>query len=134
VRRARNGHGAILRFNMRELILPNVSSLLQVSDLPYETIANGHGPMLRFNMRELVDDYQSWSENLGKAAASVAVLYSDSYGFCDRLSQTLAKGITKAGVATEMVDLARARGTLVILNTTAACVGPSLRRAAKRRG
>jgi len=42
---------------------------------------------------------------VGKAAASVAVLYSSDYGFSDRLSQTLAKGITKAGVATEMVDL-----------------------------
>jgi flavorubredoxin len=35
----------------------------------------------------------------------VAVLYSSDYGFSDRLSQTLARGITKAGVATEMVDV-----------------------------
>ena len=49
--------------------------------------------------------YKSWSEAIGKAAASVAVLYSGDYGFSDRLSQTLARGITKANVATEMVDL-----------------------------
>ena len=42
---------------------------------------------------------------MGKAATQVAVLYVDNYGFCDRLSQTLARGITKADVATEMVDL-----------------------------
>ena len=42
---------------------------------------------------------------MGKAAASVAVLYASDYGFSDRLSQTLARGITKAGVATEMLDL-----------------------------
>ena len=36
---------------------------------------------------------------------SVAVLYCSDYGFSDRLSQTLAKGITKAGVQTEMVDV-----------------------------
>lgn len=35
----------------------------------------------------------------------VAVLYSADYGFSDRLSQTLAKGITKANVKTEMVDV-----------------------------
>jgi flavorubredoxin len=35
----------------------------------------------------------------------VAVLYTSDYGFSDRLSQTLAKGITKAGVKTEMVDV-----------------------------
>ena len=33
------------------------------------------------------------------------MLYASDYGFSDRLSQTLAHGITKAGVATEMVDL-----------------------------
>jgi flavin reductase (DIM6/NTAB) family NADH-FMN oxidoreductase RutF len=52
-----------------------------------------------------VGRYQSWSEAVGKAAASVAVLYCADYGFADRLSQTLARGVTKAGVATEMVDL-----------------------------
>jgi hypothetical protein len=35
----------------------------------------------------------------------VAILYSSDYGFSDRLSQTLARGITKAGVKTEMVDM-----------------------------
>lgn len=49
--------------------------------------------------------YQSWSEAVGKATASVAVLYSSDYGYSDRLSQTLARGITKAGAATEMVDV-----------------------------
>jgi len=33
------------------------------------------------------------------------VLYASDYGFSDRLSQTLAHGITKAGVATEMADV-----------------------------
>jgi len=42
---------------------------------------------------------------VGKATASVAVLYSSDYGYSDRLSQTLARGITKAGAATEMVDV-----------------------------
>ena len=49
--------------------------------------------------------YKTWSEAVTKSATSVAVLYVDAYGYCDRLSQTLARGITKANVATEMVDL-----------------------------
>ena len=49
--------------------------------------------------------YKSWSEKVGKSATSVAVLYASEYGFGDRLSQTLARGITKAEVATEMVDM-----------------------------
>lgn len=82
-----------------------VAAGVQVKGLPFETIANGHGPMLRFNMKELVADYGKWSKKMGSAQASIAVLYSDNYGYCDRLSQTLAHGITKAEVATEMVDM-----------------------------
>ena len=41
----------------------------------------------------------------------MAVLYASDYGFSDRLSQTLARGVTKAGVATEMVDLLSADPT-----------------------
>jgi hypothetical protein len=48
---------------------------------------------------ELVGDYGSWSAAMSKAGTSVAVLYSSEYGFSDRLSQTLARGVTKAGVA-----------------------------------
>lgn len=33
------------------------------------------------------------------------MLYTSDYGYSDRLSQTLAKGITKTGVKTEMVDV-----------------------------
>lgn len=82
---------------------------VQVKDLPYDTICNGHGPMLRYNMEELVGDYATWSAKVGKAPASIAVLYSDNYGFCDRLSQQLARGVVKADIATEMVDLVRRR-------------------------
>jgi hypothetical protein len=81
--------------------------LVQVKDIPFDTICNGHGPMLRYNMRELVEDYAAWSAKVGKAPASVAVLYTDNYGFCDRLSQTVARGITKANIATEMIDLVK---------------------------
>lgn len=80
---------------------------VQCKDLEYTTIANGHGPLLRYNMRGLVDDYGKWSAAVEKSPTSVAVLYSDNYGYCDRLSQTMAKGITKAGVRTDMVDLVR---------------------------
>ena len=61
--------------------------------------------------------YKTWSEAVGKAAASVAVLYSSDYGYSDRLSQTLARGITKAGAATEMVD---------VLNTDAQVLPPQI--------
>ncbi|KAF5832340.1 flavin reductase-like protein [Dunaliella salina] len=97
------------RFYYDCLMRPNAKSvttaLRKVKDLPYTTIANGHGPILKYNVEELVGQYGSWSAAMSKAGTSVAVLYAAEYGFSDRLSQTLAKGITKAGVQTEMIDL-----------------------------
>lgn len=52
-----------------------------------------------------VDHYQNWSSSIGSKTVQIAVLYSADYGYSDRLSQTLARGITKAGVQTEMVDM-----------------------------
>ena len=56
----------------------------KIKDWDYKIIANGHGPILRHNLEELVGRYKSWSEAVGKAAASVAVMYSSDYGFSDR--------------------------------------------------
>ena len=70
----------------------------------YEPLWSSHGCKLTPRMRHTAR-YKDWSEAVGKAAASVAVLYASDYGYSDRLSQTLARGITKAGVATEMLDL-----------------------------
>jgi flavin reductase (DIM6/NTAB) family NADH-FMN oxidoreductase RutF len=49
--------------------------------------------------------YRTWSQEQTKADKSVAVFYVSDYGYSDRLSQAIAKGITKTGVAVEMYDL-----------------------------
>eukprot|EP00894_Picocystis_sp_ML_P005244 jgi/Pico_ML_1/55761/g1405.t2 len=95
------------RFYYDCLMGPNAKSVLtalkRIRDLPYTTICNGHGPLLRYNVADLVDRYQKWSESIGKAGASVAVLYASDYGYSDRLSQILAKGIAKTGFLLELI-------------------------------
>lgn len=47
-----------------------------------------------------------WSKQaVEKQSATVAVLYTADYGFSDRLSQALARGITKTDTGVEMLDL-----------------------------
>ncbi|MDF5728796.1 MAG: flavin reductase, partial [Rhizonema sp. PD38] len=65
----------------------------------------GHGPLLHYNVTELVERYRRWSQEQAKAETTVAVFYMSDYGFSDRLSQAIAHGITKTGVAVEMMDL-----------------------------
>lgn len=106
------------RFYYDCLMLPNAKSvttaLRKVKDLPYQVIANGHGPLLKFNVAEMVGRYERWSKAVVNASASVMVLYAADYGYSDRLSQQLARGITKAGVATEMADLLSADAQEVV--------------------
>lgn len=86
-----------------------LSALKRMSDLPeISTIATGHGPLLRYNLTELVGRYRQWSQEQAKAETTVAVFYVSNYGYSDRLSQAIAHGITKTGVAVEMMDLTAA--------------------------
>ncbi len=83
-----------------------LSALKRMSELPaITTIATGHGPLLHHNVTELVDCYRQWSQDQAKAETTVAVFYVSNYGFSDLLSQAIAHGITKTGIAVEMMDL-----------------------------
>eukprot|EP00899_Mesostigma_viride_P006094 jgi/Mesvir1/15486/Mv20021-RA.2 len=100
------------RFYYDCLMKPNARSVLtalrKIKDWEYGTIATGHGPLLRYHLPELTGKYQSWSENLEKSPATIAVFYVSGYGYSDRLSQALARGITKTEACVEMYDLAGA--------------------------
>jgi flavorubredoxin/flavin reductase (DIM6/NTAB) family NADH-FMN oxidoreductase RutF len=98
------------RFYYDCLMAPNARSVLsalkrmdQLGDVT--TVANGHGPLLRHNVGELVGRYRKWSQAQAKAETSVVVFYVSDYGYSDRLSQAVARGITKTGVGVEMMDL-----------------------------
>ena len=98
------------RFYYECLMAPNARSVLSAIKRmdklgEVKTIATGHGPILRHNVVELVGRYQEWSQAQTKAEATVAVFYYSDYGYSDRLSQAIAHGITKTGVAVEMMDL-----------------------------
>ncbi len=98
------------RFYYDCLMGPNARSVLaamkRMDELPtIDTVATGHGPLLRYNVVEMTENYRTWSQAQTKGETTVAVFYVSDYGYSDRLSQALAKGITKTGVAVEMIDL-----------------------------
>jgi flavorubredoxin/flavin reductase (DIM6/NTAB) family NADH-FMN oxidoreductase RutF len=98
------------RFYYDCLMAPNARSVLsalkRMGELgEVKMVANGHGPLLRHNVDELVGRYRKWSQAQAKAETSVVVFYVSDYGYSDRMSQALARGITKTGVGVEMIDL-----------------------------
>jgi flavorubredoxin/flavin reductase (DIM6/NTAB) family NADH-FMN oxidoreductase RutF len=98
------------RFYYECLMAPNARSVLsamkRMDELPpVATIATGHGPLLRHHLQTLTQNYREWSQVKAKAEITVAVFYVSDYGYSDRLSQAIARGITKTEVAVEMMDL-----------------------------
>jgi flavorubredoxin/flavin reductase (DIM6/NTAB) family NADH-FMN oxidoreductase RutF len=106
------------RFYYDCLMAPNARSVLGamkrmdgLGDI--NLVANGHGPLLRHNLTELLDRYRTWSQAQTKGEKTIAVFYISDYGYSDRLSQAIARGITKTGVAVETIDLRSAENTEV---------------------
>jgi flavorubredoxin/flavin reductase (DIM6/NTAB) family NADH-FMN oxidoreductase RutF len=83
-----------------------LSALKRMAELKtIRMIATGHGPLLYHHVEELVGRYRTWSQGQTKAETPVGIFYVSEYGHSDRLAQAIANGITKTGVAVEMVDL-----------------------------
>ena len=98
------------RFYYDCLMGPNARSVLQALKRmdalpPITTVAVGHGPLLREHLGLWLSDYRDWSTGRSKGEAYAAVCYVSQYGFCDRLSQAIARGIGKAGAQVQLVDL-----------------------------
>ncbi len=99
------------RFYYECLMAPNARSVVSAMkrmdqlDGDINMIATGHGPLLRHNVAELTGRYREWSTQKSDAETLIAVFYVSDYGYSDRLSQSIARGISKTGVGVEMVDL-----------------------------
>jgi len=92
------------------LMEPNARSVLsaikRMSDLPtLSLIGTGHGPLLQHHVAELVGRYKDWSQAKAKTETTVALFYQSEYGDSDRLAHFLSQGISKTGVAVEIMDL-----------------------------
>ena len=89
---------------------PNARSVLQaikrIDKLPeLKTIAVGHGPLLHNQVSFWKEKYQEWSSNKRKGSDFVSVCYISDYGYCDRLSQAISHGISKADAQVQLIDL-----------------------------
>ena len=99
------------RFYYECLMGPNARSVLQAMKrmdglaTPITTIAVGHGPLLRHHLDLWTGDYRAWSSERSQGQTYAAVCYLSQYGFCDRLSQAIARGIGKTEAQVQLVDL-----------------------------
>lgn len=110
------------------LMAPNSRSVLSALKRMGELdkigmIATGHGPLLSYNVDELTGRYSSWSQSQAKAETTVGLFYVGDYGYSERLAQGIANGISKTGVAVEMVDLRVATDLQELRELVGRCAG-----------
>ncbi|WP_269622109.1 diflavin flavoprotein [Prochlorococcus marinus] len=92
------------------LMGPNARSVIQalkrIKKLPdIKTIAVGHGPLLHHNIDLWLKNYYEWSNQLNTGEEYAAICYISQYGFCDRLSQSIALGANKADAQVQLIDI-----------------------------
>ncbi|MDX2254863.1 MAG: diflavin flavoprotein [Pseudanabaenaceae cyanobacterium bins.39] len=80
------------------------SALDKLMDLPATFYAPAHGPMLRYGLHEMVQLYRQWCESQKQQNISVALLFASAYGNTTTIANAIARGITKAGVAVELIN------------------------------
>lgn len=66
--------------------------------------APGHGSMLKYGLSQLLISYRQWCEAQKRQNVSVALIYASAYGNTTILGQAIARGITKANVAVELIN------------------------------
>ncbi len=116
------------KFYYECLMAPNsrsvMSALKRMGQLEtIGAIATGHGPLLWHNVDELVERYRTWSQNKTKAETTVGIFFVSEYGYSDRLAAGIATGITKTGVAVEMIDLGGEVDLQELRELVARCAG-----------
>jgi flavorubredoxin/flavin reductase (DIM6/NTAB) family NADH-FMN oxidoreductase RutF len=73
---------------------------------PVSAVCTGHGPILTHHKDEWLNMYQTWSEDaLKKLGPAVCIFWVSRHGESERLSQSLAFGLTSNDVLVEMHDL-----------------------------
>jgi len=80
------------------------AALDKLTDFPAVFYAPGHGPMVKYGLHELINLYRQWSEAQKQQNISVALLFASAYGNTTTIANALARGITKAGVAVELIN------------------------------
>ena len=94
------------------LMAPNARqvtvALEKLESLNIRMFAPVHGSTVRYQMHELLHSYQTWSQQQKGKELSVALIYASAYGNTATIAETLAHGITKAGVAVESINAEQA--------------------------
>ncbi|MEM0979461.1 MAG: FprA family A-type flavoprotein, partial [Cyanobacteria bacterium P01_H01_bin.58] len=90
------------------LMAPNARqvgvSLEKIEAMTLRMLAPVHGPVVRYNTREVLQSYRQWQQQQKGQDTSITLIYASAYGNTATIAETLAHGITKAGIRVESIN------------------------------
>lgn len=80
------------------------AALGRLDAFPSQTYAPNHGPIVRHSLSRLTLDYHEWCQQQQTRDLRVVLLYTSAYGNTGTMAQSIAQGITQAGVSVQAIN------------------------------
>ncbi|PWB76235.1 MBL fold metallo-hydrolase [candidate division GN15 bacterium] len=77
----------------------------KLDGLDIDMVAPSHGPVLRKYAAQFIQDYRDWTVDKLAGAPRVTIFYVSNYGNTGLLAEAIDKGLTEAGLKTDLVEL-----------------------------
>jgi flavorubredoxin/flavin reductase (DIM6/NTAB) family NADH-FMN oxidoreductase RutF len=98
------------------------AALQKIAEFPARIYAPNHGSLVKHSRSVLNLDYQSWCQQQQSKELNVVLLYTSAYGNTATMAQSIAQGITQAGVAVQNINC-EFTDTATITQAVQACDG-----------
>jgi flavorubredoxin/flavin reductase (DIM6/NTAB) family NADH-FMN oxidoreductase RutF len=98
------------------------AALQKIAEFPARIYAPNHGSLVKHSRSVLALDYQRWCQQQQSKELNVVLLYTSAYGNTATMAQSIAQGITQAGVAVQSINC-EFTDTATITQAVQACDG-----------
>ena len=94
---------------------PVLNAIEKLGGLDIQVIAPSHGLIWRDRPQDIIALYKKWAEYAtGETEVGVTLLYGSMYGNTETLMNSVAKGISNAGVKLSIFDVARTHVSYIL--------------------
>ena len=94
---------------------PVLNAIKKLEGIEVKTIAPSHGLLWRDHPEDIINLYAKWANYAtGEGELGIALLYGSMYGNTEEIMNSIAKGISNAGVPVEIFDVARTHTSYIL--------------------
>ncbi len=92
-----------------------LDAIAKLGGLPVRIVAPSHGLIWRRQPEHIIGHYKKWAEYCaGKTEPEITLVYGSTYGHTERLMNSVARGVSDAGVRLEIFDAARTHVSYIL--------------------